>query len=142
MAAMTRDRSRERKGEALLIPAPVGDAERIYQGALCMSLVADGYIIPGADTAAAKFRGVAVEPCDNSDGADGAKSVLLDITSPFLVAGTGFTQADVGKTVYLLDDQTVALAAGATNDVAVGLIIQFVSATQVWVLPTHASMPA
>lgn len=136
--ALSLDRTRERMGESLLVPVPVGDAERIYQGAIVISLLADGYGIPGDDVAAAVFRGVAVEPCDNSAGADGAKSVLCDLTSAVLVNGTGFTVADVGKDAYIIDDDTVGLVGATTNDIKLGRIIRFVSSTQVWVLPVLA----
>jgi hypothetical protein len=39
----------------------------------------------------------------------------------------------VGKNVTILDDNTASIAATTTNDVLLGKVTEYVSATQVWV---------
>jgi len=48
----------------------------------------------------------------------------------FLMDGAGFTISDVGDVVYASDDQTISTTQGA-NELAIGKIVNFVSATQV-----------
>ena len=58
---------------------------------------------------------------------------VCEKTGEFLFATSGtIVAADIGKTVYLVDNQTVALAGDVTPDIAVGEIVEVVSAG-VWV---------
>ena len=111
----------------------------LYKGTLA-SLDADGYLKKASDTAGEKFVGVVFETVDNSTGSDGDASARVWQTGTFEFAFSGTaTQADVGKAVYAVDNNTVALAATTTNDVPVGFITEFVSASKVRVAITpHA----
>lgn len=112
---------------------------KLLKGTL-VALDTDGYVKKAADTASEKFVGVAFETVDNSAGSDGDKTIRVWQTGTFEFAFNGTaSQADVGKAVYASDNQTVALAATLTNDVAVGFITEFVSASKVRVAITpHA----
>jgi hypothetical protein len=109
----------------------VKGSSTIWKGALVMAATANGYAIPGADTASCVFLGVAYETKANA-GADGAASVLVEKYGEYEFNATGTaTQAWVGQQVYLVDDQTVALAATTTNDVLAGVCTEFISSTVV-----------
>ena len=112
----------------------VAASTTIYAGAMVM--LSGGYAVPGADTASARFIGIAMTTVDNSAGADGAKTVIVRMPEAFRAKATGAAQATwVGLPVYLKDDEEVQLAAAATNDVKVGICLEVVSATEVIVLP-------
>lgn len=102
-----------------------------------------GRAVNGADTANLQFAGLAVEAVDNTDGEDGEATVELVAADQALLTGAGFTAADVGKPVFVDDNQTIALADDVANHVLVGTIVEYVSATQVWVKlkPFHRTEP-
>lgn len=129
MAALTQDRNITRKigGQAAY---PVAAGAKIYAGAM-VCLNANGYAVPAADQAGLRFVGVAREYVDNIGGANGAKLVLVWREGCFDFAASGMSAADVGKPVFVVDDQTVALA--TTNGVGCGIITEVESATKVWV---------
>lgn len=104
-------------------------AQKVYAGTL-ITINTSGFAVKGADTASFLFAGVAADTVDNSAGAAGDKNidVYAEGTFQFGFSGTA-VQADVGKSVYVVDDSTVALAATTTNDVLVGKIVEFVSAS-------------
>ncbi len=106
-------------------------ATKIFKGTL-VSLNAAGFVKKGSDTVGEKFVGIAYEEVDNSGGAAGDKVIRVwQIGSfEFALASTA-TQATVGVSVYLSDDQTVDLAAVTTSDVLVGRVVEFVSASTV-----------
>lgn len=115
-------------GDVLSLPIA---AVKLYKGALVAFNTA-GYADLAADTNGFGFAGVAYETVDNSAGAAGALNIRVKRRG---VVELNFTatanQAAVGKLAYMSDDNTVALAATTTNDVAVGRIVAFVSATKV-----------
>ncbi len=102
-----------------------------------VALNAAGYAKKGGDTAAEKFVGVCRTAADNSAGAAGDLDAICWERGAFEFAFSGTAaQADVGKQVYIVDSQTVALAATTTNDVLVGRITEVVSASVVRVAIT------
>lgn len=109
---------------------PVKGSTTIYAGTL-VSVNSSGYALPSADTASTTFMGVAMETIANS-GSDGAKEVVVACEGTFQVNYTGTaTQASVGTLAYASDDNTVAAAATTTNDILVGKVVQYISATSV-----------
>lgn len=116
-------------------------AVKLVAGAAVMTNAA-GYLVNAADTTGCLFQGILDKTVDNSAGAAGAKNgrVITDGAHDFAFSGTA-TQAMVGVKVYAVDNQTVAVAATTTNDVLVGVITEFISATKVRVrlLPGNAS---
>jgi predicted RecA/RadA family phage recombinase len=115
-----------------LLQNPVAGSSVIFKGAIVMSN-ASGFLAPASSLADAKMAGIAYEKCDNSTGSAGDKECKLLREGAFLLSGSGFTQADVGKVVYATDDETVALTQAVGDEVAVGKIAQVVSASQVYV---------
>ncbi|HTJ78533.1 MAG TPA: hypothetical protein VL357_06015 [Rariglobus sp.] len=110
----------ERQGQSRNYPVAAGVI--LYAGAL-LALSATGFAVPAANTAGLKVIGRSEQTIDNSAGADGDLDVVVkagvfgynnSATNPVGVA-------DVGKTAYVEDDNTVATT--ATNKVKAGRII-------------------
>jgi hypothetical protein len=132
MSALTTNRyTRHRDG--LVTAHPVATGLHIFKGSLVCAK-ATGYAAPGADGAGYSFLGVALEEADNTDGSDGDITVKVLTNGVFSFAKSGtVVQGDIGKTVYVVDDQTVALAATTTNDIPCGRIEALDGASAVWV---------
>jgi predicted RecA/RadA family phage recombinase len=131
MSALTRDRATSYR-EGIEVEFPVAAATKIYAGSMvCVN--AGGYATPAADTSGLRFAGVALEQVDNSAGANGVTMIRLRRTGVFEFNAANLTQAKVGNAMYAVDDQTCADAAGATNDIKVGALVKYVSATKGWI---------
>ena len=132
MTAATQDRNTERK-EGVEIPQPVVANDCIYGGTLVANNAA-GYLNPGSDTAGLIFAGVSMERADNTGGAAGAIKCRVRRKGMYLFAlGTAITIANVGDKVFLVDDQTVDLAANTTNDIYCGVIAEYYSTAKAWI---------
>ena len=127
MAALTANRDASRK-ESDLVAYQVGANTNIYRHALVGIQAADGYAYPArSGTPTDAFVGVADVSAHST--AAGATLVQVKKTGSYLFATTGALQTDIGATVYAADDQTVTKT--ATNNVAVGTIVEVPSATVV-----------
>lgn len=114
---------------------PVATDTTIYKGSLVM-LNSSGYAIPGADTASCVFVGVAQEQVVVASGADNGSKYVKVMRQGCYRFGYGGTAAitDIGTMVYLVDDQTVNVAASTTNDIPCGKITQVnTTANVVWI---------
>jgi len=130
--ALTANTIVESRGERGVIPFAVGSAKHIYRGAIVSIELATGYVRPSTSGVVPdRHAGVAREEADNSAGAGGDKSVEIYTEGEFLLTGSGFAQADVGESVYTTDDGTITKT--PTQNVLLGRITNFVSATRVWV---------
>jgi hypothetical protein len=132
MAALAKNRStkcRHPEGGMQRVRYPVKAATTIYQGSIVMLLA--GYLAPAADAAGGIVVGVAQEKVVNA-GADGAATCMVDSGGAWRFAGSGIVAADVGKTAYVADDQTVQDATG-TNSIIAGFIEELESTDVVWV---------
>lgn len=135
MAALTGPRTNGRVRSTGYETAPVkGGGTTIWAGSL-VCLDANGYAVPGSLLGTLTVLGIAEETVVNA-GADGAKSVTVrtsagEVDHFLLNDGTNpCTIAHVGKTVYVMDDQTVrSLATGAS----VAGTCMGVTAAGVWV---------
>jgi len=106
-------------------------ATTIYKGAI-VCIDAAGNAVAGADTAGLQVAGIAHETVANA-GAAGAKLIVVEYDAEFLFAATSITLAMVGDLMVIVTDNDVDDAAGATNDISVGRLIEFVSTTSGWV---------
>jgi hypothetical protein len=119
--------------EGVELGFPVINADIIYAGAL-VSVNAAGYAVPGADSAGQIFVGVATERKDNSSGGAGDLSVAVRRRGLFkMTFATAITQANVGDNVFLVDDDSVDLAANVTNKIFCGIIAAYIDSTHAWV---------
>jgi len=131
MAALTQDRATPYR-EGIEIEFPVAAATKIYAGSLVCAN-AQGFAIPGADTAGLKFLGVALEQVDNTSGGDGAKVLRLRRRGVFEFNAASITQTMVGDPMYVKDDNTFDDAAGTTNDIKAGVLVKYVTDTKGWI---------
>jgi hypothetical protein len=129
MAPLTRDRDTPHKYKERKQVLKVAAETEIFAGALVAEL--DGYAVPAGDTAAHVVMGRAEEHVDNSDGAEGAKTIAVS-RGVFRYVASSIVQADVGKNATVVDDQTVGLAGATTNDIVAGRIEE-VDSVGVWI---------
>lgn len=129
--ALTSDKQIERT-DGVQLAFPVNGTSKIYAGAL-VCVDADGYLVPGADTAGLIFQGIAMQQRDNASGDDGDQLCVVQRRGLVKCAIAAATPANIGDSVFLVDDETVGLAATTTNDIYCGIIAGFVDATHVWV---------
>lgn len=109
--ALTADRNTPMRGIGLLALA-VAAGTRIYAGSLVV-VDANGFATPGKVGTGLGYAGRAEESVDNTGGAAGAVRVPVRRGEAFKWANDGtITQAQLFKTAYVVDDQTV----GATDD--------------------------
>lgn len=140
MAALSADKVinyKKVEGAEQLYPAAV---DIIYKGAL-VSINAAGFAAPASDTAAETIAGIALETVDNSGGSAGDKNVLVisGVTASMLTAAD-LAQTSVGVQAMVLTDNEVSIAATTVNDVPVGRIVKYTSATEVDVyIPVHGA---
>ena len=131
MAALTADRNTFYKdGEEL--PFAVAANVVIYAGSLVVAN-ATGYAAPGSAVAGLIALGRAEEYVNNNPGADGAKLVRVRRKKAFLFANSTtdpVVQADIGKSCYIQDDQTVCHT--ATGKSIAGTVVGL-EAAGVWV---------
>lgn len=133
MTALTSSRPTPQKGKELA-SFPVAANVKIFAGAL-VALNAAGYLVPGSVSTTLRYQGKAEDFVDNTGGADGAKKVLVRRNLAFKFANhqaDPVAQADVGNTVYIVDDQTVAKTNGTNTRSAAGKLLA-IEANGVWV---------
>jgi hypothetical protein len=131
MSALTRDRATPYR-EGIEVEYLVAANTKIYAGSLvCVN--AAGYAVPAADTSGYRFAGVALEQVDNSSGSDGGKNVRVRRAGVFEFDAVSISQDMVGVAMYAADDHTFDDDAGPSNDIKVGLLVKYVSATKGWI---------
>lgn len=133
MGALTADRNTP-KQSAEQIGVPVAAAVKIFAGSL-VAANASGFATPGATATTLTYLGRASETVDNTAGANGAKTVRVDRKEAFKFANLGadpVVQADLGKTCYIVDDQTVAKTNGGATRSAAGKVVG-IESDGVWV---------
>jgi hypothetical protein len=126
--ALSAEKARLRIGQPISVGvAPVAAATTIFKGAL-ISVVAGGaagYAINAATATTHLVLGVATETVVNA-GAAGAKSVPYEAGDfEFTSAGAADTidQGDTGATVYVVDNDVVALTDGSSSRSVAGLVV-------------------
>lgn len=118
-----------------LVPIPVATGVKIFAGSL-VAVNATGFATPGTVAATLTYLGRAEQFIDNTAGADGEKVLIVRRNKAFKwnnSAADPITQADLMKTVYIVDDATVAKTSNAGARSAAGKVIQ-IEADGVWVL--------
>lgn len=130
MTALVQDRqTQKRDGEEF--NRPVAAATKIFAGSL-VALNAAGYLVPGSVSTTLKVQGRAEEYVDNSAGGNGDATCKVR-RGVFLYNNDGTVAlADVTKTAYIVDDQTVADNDGSSARSAAG-VIEDVDSDGVWI---------
>jgi hypothetical protein len=106
-------------------------AVKIFQGAL-VTVNAAGFLTNVVDAAGAYFAGIAVETVDNSAGAAGDKEIRVYRTGIVKLATSGAARSNVGDTVYASANDVVTFTSAANRNI-VGVMVEFESATAIWV---------
>lgn len=133
MAASADRTTKTRSGERISLP--VKGAVKIFAGTI-VSLGSDGYARPGRATITDIVVGIAEQLVDNSAGADGDLSV--EVLNKLVAclgnssAGDAITLTERRKTVFVVDDVTVAKTNNAGARPAAGKVID-IDAQGVWV---------
>jgi len=132
MTALSANGNLEYRGPVLIRQYPMGAAKKLYKGSLVAILQSTGLAEAATDAASITIVGIATKACDNSAGAASALwcEVLI---GEVRLAGSSLEQVDVGKLVYVSDDATVGDGTLTTNDIPVGVMTEYVSATECWV---------
>lgn len=131
MAATTKERNTPRRSDETILnimEIPMKAVTKVNQGSLVV--IDAGFAAPGRTALALIVVGCALATVDNTAGAAGAKRVQVR-RGTFLWgnnAGDLIVQADLGKTCFILDDQTVSKTDGAGTRSAAGKIIEITSA--------------
>lgn len=109
--------------EGIWSDAPMKGATTIFQGAL--TVTENGLAVPGKVATGLIVLGVADRTVKNT-GADGAEKVLTKrgTFKLFNHAADAILAGDVGKSAYIVDDQTVAKTDGAGTRSVAGKIIK------------------
>jgi len=105
------------------------DAESFYVDTLISHLTSTGHVQNGADTASTTFAGV-VRTEATGDAETRNVEAYCSGTYEFAFSGTAAI-TDEGAKAYIVDNQTVGLAATTTNDIACGVIVEFISTAKV-----------
>jgi len=132
MTALAQDKSLEYT-DGVELDFEVYQSETIYGGSF-VCVRADGYAVPGDDASGLIFMGIAKEQVDNSSGSSGDKSVVLRRRGLVkAILDTAISIANVGDNVFLVDDQTVDLAANVDNNIFCGIIAGYIDTTHAWI---------
>lgn len=120
MTALTADRPTNRRPGHQLVD-PVAASVRVFMGSLVV-LDASGNAKPGTTATGLIARGVAQETVDNLLGAAGAKTVRTESGCFGFATDGSITRAHIGKTVYIVDDQTLSATDGSGTRSAAGVL--------------------
>lgn len=133
MTTATDDRTTTQRGRRSVV-GQVATGSILF--ALCLLCYnAGGYVVDATDATAQTFAGVADSGVDNSDGVNGDEQVRVLVDGHFRFAAQNLTRDDVGKRLYLIDNQTVGLVDDASVDhhIYVGRLAEYISANEAWV---------
>ena len=127
MSALTEDRGTLKKIPRLRTLEAAGT---IYVGAL-VAVNGDGKAVVASDASGLKVIGCAQNAAVSGENVTAEEGC-------FAYDGDDIDNGDIGKTVYVSDDQTVSLSAG-TNGVVAGVVYD-VDAEGVWVIIGRTSL--
>lgn len=131
--ALTKDRNTAMK-DGEIIAVPVAANAVCYAGGIAVAN-ATGFAAPGSTATTLTYLGRFEDYVSNAGGANGAKLVQVRRKKAFKFGNSGtdaITQADLGKTCYIVDDETVAKTNGTGTRSAAGKVIG-IDADGVWV---------
>ncbi len=134
MSAATKNRNTPQRA-GLTRGALVAAAAHCFAGTIAVQN-ASGYVEPGSTAVGLVALGVFRAEYDNTSGVDGAITAEFE-RGVFRFANSAdtdeITAADIGKTCYLVDDQTVAKTDGTSTRSIAGIVDE-VDDLGVWVL--------
>lgn len=131
--SLTADRN-TLSNDGVIVNVPVAAGVKIYAGAL-VAASATGYAQPGAVATTLTYIGRAEQYADNTSGGAGAIVVQVRRKQAFYWQNSStdpVTQASMGKTAYIADDQTVSATNGGNTQSAAGIVVGL-DAYGVWI---------
>lgn len=134
MVATTGPRSTPEKLSPRTRSVPLLANAKVNQGAM-VQIAASTFAVAAVATLANVAIGRAEASVDNTGGANGAASVDVErgvFRYANSAAGDLITRAEIGKTIYVVDDQTVAKTDATGTRPAAGICFD-VDAQGVWV---------
>ena len=105
----------------------IKDAEIIYVGEM-VSQDATPEVISSTDTASTTVLGVSTKYVDNTDDGETLNDISTAIHLMDNSATNAVAKTDIGTVCYVEDAATVAVAAGPTNDIVAGVVVEVTSA--------------
>lgn len=133
MTALSQDRNTQTK-DGVIVGLAVAAGVKIFGGGL-VGVNATGYAVPAAANATLAIVGRSDQYVDNTAGTDGSKTVTIVRGKLIKLANSSadpVTQASVGRTCYVVDDQTVAAGHATNTRPAAGKVFG-IEADGVWV---------
>jgi hypothetical protein len=106
---------------------PVKASTIIYGGATVVT-DSSGYAVGATEATGLKCWGVAEETVDNSAGSNGAQFVKVRpgvFSRDVGTSADALTQADIGKTVYAIDDHTVGKTTNSSARSPAGIFLGY-----------------
>lgn len=134
--ALTADNTKVSRKELGIKSYPVLTGVTIYKHAI-VALTAAGFLHPNTGVAGEQIVGIADEKVVSGASASGTFQCKVLSEYEFLLTASGMTQANVGQPCFAADDLTVTLTSAA--GLPVGQVVEYVSATSVWVHVSLAS---
>lgn len=116
------------------IPVPLAAGVEVFYGT-AVALNSAGYGVPGVESPHLTFAGAALDYMDNSNGADGERTVLVQRPGHLAIKWVNdgsITQAHLLKTAYILDNQTATATDGGGTRSPMGTIVR-IETDGVWV---------
>lgn len=108
----------------------------IYEGSLVMATTATGLALPGADTAACTFLGIA---CETVVSAAAGQKIKVKYNYEELMTTASTLVGTTNTSVCISDSDVVEVIGTTTNDVKVGPVVRAISTTQAWIRIRGAS---
>ena len=121
MTALSKERKTNTR-EGNIVGVPLAANAKVFQGGIVV-LNATGFGKAAVTALSLIAVGIAQDTVDNTGGADGAALVDVQRGVVSLVADASVTRAAIGKTVYLMDDQTVHATDGPGTRSAAGTLV-------------------
>lgn len=112
------------------IRQPVKASETIEKGTFV--IITAGYLVDGGDVASSVFAGVAKETVTGG-ATDGAEMCEVAKRGIFAFAAASSAATDLGKEVYIADNQTYVVAAPGTGDIKCGRVVGWDTSDGKWV---------
>lgn len=134
--ALSASRSTPRRGHPLpvLINAPIKASTQVYKGGLaCVD--STGYFVPGAISTTLIAMGVFMEDALGTGSSGAVRTNVETGIFKFLNSSSGdlIAQSEVGKSCYIVDDQTVAKTSNTNTRSIAGTVIEIDPDGGVWV---------
>jgi hypothetical protein len=107
--SLTQAIERMRKNGNRIVNGKVAASAVIYSGAL-LAFNATGFVVNAADTVGFQFAGIAAGNADATGKADGEVTIAIDYDTTLYIPFATATQADVGKLVYAIAEDVIALS--------------------------------